>query len=412
MVTNFSLTYQLLILAILLVLLGIVLLNLHTLPKITDQNPQSAIRNPQYKVAILVPARNEEANIEDCLRSLLSQTYPSYEIWLYDDVSTDATLKIATRISEQHNSKLKTMPLNEVKGQNSKLHVVAGTADPPPGWLGKANACDQLYIAMREHSDPDYLLFTDADVRHEPEALSHAIAAAQATQAGLLSIFPRQTTLTWAERLAVPTMQHWAVYGILPLPLAFSSRTSLAFAAANGQFLLFTREAYKACGGHIAVRNQVLEDVGLARAVKRSGHRAILADGGPLVQTRMYDGFKGVWQGYSKNTYAFFGNSPFFLMLGVVILLALYVVPPVLVFYALLANRLTLDVFFLPLAQYLTAATIRFLLAIRFASRPLDALLHPLAILFLAAILLNSMRWALSGKSMWKGRVSSLDDRR
>ncbi len=213
-------------------------------------------------------------------------------------------------------------------------------------------------------------------------------------------------------------MQHWAVYGILPLPLplplpmAFSSRTGPAFAAANGQFLLFTCEAYKACRGHITVRDQVLEDVGLARAVKRSGHRAILADGGPLVQTRMYTGLKGVWQGYSKNTYAFFGNSPFFLMLGVIILLGLYVVPPVLVFYALLANRLTLELFYLPLAQYLTAATTRFLLAIRFANRPLDALLHPLSILFLAAILLNSMRWALSGKSTWKGRASSLDDGR
>ncbi len=129
------LIYQLLILAILLVLLGLTLINLHTLPKLTDQNPQSTIRNPQSSVAILAPARNEEAIIEACLRSLLSQTYPSYEIWLYDDASTDATLSIATRISEQHNSKLKTMPLNEVKGQNSKLHVVAGTADPPPaGW--------------------------------------------------------------------------------------------------------------------------------------------------------------------------------------------------------------------------------------------------------------------------------------
>src|SRR5205823_552294 len=135
--------------------------------------------------------------------------------------------------AQVHNSKLKT--------QNSKLHVVAATSGPPTGWLGKAHACHRLYQAMRERSGPDYLLFTDADVRYEPPALAHALATAQVTRAGLLSVFPRQTTLTWAERLAVPVMQHWVVFGILPLPLAFTPRPGPSFASGNSQLVLFTQ---------------------------------------------------------------------------------------------------------------------------------------------------------------------------
>ena len=140
-----------------------------------------------------------------------------------------------------------------------------------PGWLGKANACRQLAEAARG----DLLLFTDADVRHAPALLGHAVRRAGALDVGLLSIFPAQITGTWAERLIVPLMQHFAVYALLPLPLMRRLRAP-AFAAANGEFLLFRRAAYCACGGHAAVRRTVLEDVGLARAVKAGGlpHRA------------------------------------------------------------------------------------------------------------------------------------------
>jgi len=384
--------YQLLVLAVLLALLALIVVNLRVLPVLLAYDRTKG-EEPQPRVAVLVPARNEEANIEACLQCLLEQDYPNYEIWLYDDASTDDTLHIATRIAAAH---------------PAKIHVVPGTGGPPVGWLGKAHACHRLYQAMRERSDPDYLLFTDADVRHEPQALGHAVAAAGALGAGLLSVFPRQRTLTWAERLAVPVMQHWAVYGILPLPLAFTRRAGPAFAAANGQFMLFSREAYEACGGHTLVRDRILEDVALARAVKRSGHRAILADAGPLVSTRMYDSLAGVWQGYSKNAYAFFGYSPPFLVLGVIVLAALYVIPPATALYALLMSQVSLEWFYLPLAQYAAAAAARLLLSVRFAYRAPDSLLHPVSILFMIAICLNSMRWSLTGTGTWKGRTQRL----
>src|SRR4051812_46692190 len=301
------LIYQLLVLAVLLVLLALIVVNLRVLPVLLRYG-RIRVDELQPRVAVLVPARNEEANMEECLTSLLAQDYANYDVWLYDDESSDQTLQIAMRIAEDHNPKPKIW----VPAEPPRLNVVAGTEALPAGWLGKAYACHRLYRAMRERYNPEYLLFTDADVRHEPGALRHAVAAARAFDAGLLSVFPRQRTVTWSERLAVPVMQHWAVYGILPLPLAFTLETGPAFAAANGQFMLFTREAYEACGGHVAVRGEVLEDVALARAVKRSGHRALLADAGPLVSTRMYEGLGAVWRGFSEKTYAFFRYSPVF----------------------------------------------------------------------------------------------------
>lgn len=391
------LIYHLLVLAVLLSLLVMVVMNLLVLPDILKHRPGSGM-NESPSVAILVPARNEEANIEACLRSLLSQDYANYEVWLYDDASTDRTCEIANRVAEEFSSRFKV--------QSSKLHVVEGSVEPPPGWLGKANACHQLYGAMRAQAEPDYVLFTDADVRFASSALGHTVAAAQARGAGLLSVFPRQVTLSWAERLAVPILLHWAVYTFLPLPLAFTRRTGPAFAAANGQFMLFRREAYEVCGGHTAVRSEILEDVALARAVKGAGYHVILADGGLLIQTRMYSGHVEVWRGYSKNAYAFFGYSPFFLAVGIAVLGVLYIAPIAFTFYAILSNQQSAFLW-LPIGQYGVAVLSRMLLAMRFKYRLGDSLLHPMAVAFLIAICINSMWWSLTGRGGWKGRAAS-----
>jgi len=391
------LLYDLLTVATILALLGIVVVNLLLLPRLHDYPPAHQDGKALPSVTVLVPARNEEANIEACLRSLLSQDYPNLEIRLYDDASIDATYNIATSGAWRDNA------------NTTRLQVLHSTDDPPEGWLGKAHACHRLCMSLDLHPPPDYLLFTDADVRYEPTAISHAVALAQTSRAGLLSIFPRQETVTWAERLAVPLLQHWAVYAILPLPLAFTSPWP-AFSAANGQFMLFTREAYERCNGHAGVRSEILEDVALARAVKRAGYRAMLADGGPLVQTRMYTNAGDVWQGYSKNTYAFFGYNAILLAMGIVSLALVFVAPPLLALYALLSWQTTLELFYLPLALYLIAVLTRILLALRFAGRIADSFLNPVAVTYLVAILINSMLWRINGKSVWKGRSAA--DRR
>jgi chlorobactene glucosyltransferase len=173
--------------------------------------------------------------------------------------------------------------------------------------------------------------------------------------------------------------------------------------------MLFTRQAYEACGGHEAVKDQVLEDVGLARGVKRAGHRSVLADAGRSVHTRMYRSARDVWEGYSKNAFAFFGYSPFFLSVGLAVLAALYVLPVGFAVYGALSGNH--EVLYLALAQYAGAVVGRALLAARFGYRVVDALLHPVAVSYIMAIAVNSMRWALTGRGAWKGRPATVAGR-
>ena len=393
------LVYQAVILSVLLALLALLVINLLTLPTLSQDepdDPQSAIRGalwaPQSAfVSVLVPARNEAANIEACVRSLLAQDYSRWELLVLDDQSEDATGAILARLA----------------AEDGRLRVLPG-GPLLPGWLGKANACRQLAAAARG----DWLLFTDADTVHRPPALRRALALAEARQVGLLSLFPRQITGTWSERLVVPLM-HLAVYGLLPLS-AMRRLRSPAFAAANGQYLLVRRAAYDAAGGHATVRAQVLEDVALARAVKRAGHRIDLADGGDLVRTRMYRGAGEVWAGFSKNFFAFFNHSLPFLGVGLLGLTVLYVAPPL----WLLAGGTRAAIMGhvpsgaegwawlgLPLAQAGCGVAMRLLLAARFHFRLADAFLHPLSVALQIAIGLNSARLARRGGAVWKGRA-------
>lgn len=379
------LVYHAVVLAGVLALGGLLAVNLAVLPRIRRFPPLPDGMAPV--VSVLVPARDEAAHIAACVRGLLAQDYPTFEVLVLDDGSTDGTGAILAGLA----------------GQHPHLRVLPG-GPLLPGWLGKANACRQLAAAARG----DLLLFTDADVRHAPALLGHAVSALRALDVDLLSIFPTQITGTWAERLVVPLMQHWAVYGLLPLPLMRRLRTP-AFAAANGQFLLFRRAAYMACGGHGAVRAAVLEDVGLARAVKRAGGRIALADGGGLVTCRMYNGAREVWAGFSKNLFAFFNQSYLFLAVGLAAAAVFWVGPPLFGLAALPAALApstppaALAAAGLPLATYGGAGLARLALARRFGGRAGDAWLHPLGVVLLIAIGLNSAR----GGGVWKGRATN-----
>ena len=194
------------------------------------------------KLSILIPARNEAAVIGETVRDLLAQTCLNFELILLDDQSDDGTGRIAAQAA----------------GDDVRFRLVTG-APLPPGWLGKNWACHQLSQA----AGGQWLLFADADVRWAPNALLALLSLAQTEQAELLTVWPTQQTESWAERLVVPLMS-FAILCYLPiLPVHFTHWP--AFAAANGQCLLFRREAYDKVGGHTAVRNHVIEDVALAR---------------------------------------------------------------------------------------------------------------------------------------------------
>jgi len=233
------------------------------------------------KVAIVVPARDEEANIGACLRDLLAQDYPSshLRVLVADDHSEDATATIAQAIARDHPGV-----------------AVIQTPVLPPHWIGKSHAC---WIAAREAPDDvEWLCFVDADVRFERAALSSAVAAATIRGLDLLSLAPRQQLESFAERLVMPCGLYLLAFS---QDLRAVQSPKSRDATATGQFMLIRRAAYDAVGGHAAIRGDICEDVALARLIKRAGGRVILYDGGALISTRMYTGWRTMWPGLAKN---------------------------------------------------------------------------------------------------------------
>uniref|UniRef100_A0A7C4CBX0 Glycosyltransferase n=1 Tax=candidate division WOR-3 bacterium TaxID=2052148 RepID=A0A7C4CBX0_UNCW3 len=234
------------------------------------------------RVSVLVPARNEADSIAACVRSLLAQDYPDFELLVLDDNSADETGKLLARLT------------------SPRLRVLTGQT-LPEGWNGKPWACHQLARA----ADGELLLFTDADTIHRPDSLRLAVDAIEATGADMMTALIRNEVRTLGEQITVPFMV-WAIMSILPVRLAHTLRRSKAFAAASGKLLLFRRNAYATIGGHAAVRFEAAEDVALARAVKGANLRLRLVDAADCVSARMYDGFRTAASGFNKNFFAIF----------------------------------------------------------------------------------------------------------
>lgn len=256
-------------------------------------------------VSLLIPARNEAANLRAHLPLLLAQDYPRLEIVVLDDQSDDGTAELVEDFA---------------RSTPGRLRLVRG-ASPPPGWVGKCWACWQLAAEARG----ELLVFCDADVAAGPHAVSRTVALMQRYRAGAATAIPRLTTGSAAEAAVVPLVVQLPLAVLLPLALVPRTR-AVSLSAGNGQWLAFTREAYARVGGHEAVRGEVLEDVRLARIAKRAGVRLVAAAAPRDLSVRMYAGWNEVRAGFRKNVYALLGGRPatFVVGLGMFALAALY----------------------------------------------------------------------------------------
>lgn len=300
----------------------------------------------EVPVSVLVPARDEAHRIGGLLDTLPRHV----EVLVLDDGSTDATADLV----------------------RSRGFPVLPGQPLPPGWLGKPWACQQLADA----ATGEVLLFVDADVVLAPGAVEAAVAALDGLD--LVSPYPRQLA-DGPARLVQPLLQ-WSILTFLPLPLARrSSRPSLS--AANGQLLAVRRAAYDRAGGHAAVREQVVEDVALLRAVKRAGGRGGVVDGTALATTRMYGSWRDLVEGYGKSLHTVPAAVP-------VGLLVLYVLP-------WFSRR--------PAARIACAAGIlgRAATARRTGSPVADSVAHPVSVVLLCGLWLRSR---LVPRRTWKGR--------
>ncbi|HEV2643032.1 MAG TPA: glycosyltransferase family 2 protein [Candidatus Elarobacter sp.] len=268
--------------------------------------PELATLHDAPSLSVVVPARNEERNVERCVRSLLAQTLTDVEVIVVDDRSTDRTAAI----------------LAELAGEQPRLRIVPG--EPlPDGWVGKPWAVAQGERAARG----EWLLFTDADTWHAPHACASALAFARAHRADALTLWTYQELGTWSERAVLPTLLGMVLLASGPIA-QLNDPADRDHALANGQYVLVTRAAHDALGGFEALRGEIVEDVAFAHRLKADGRfRLVLADGHNIVRVRMYTSLRELWNGFSKNMYAGAKGDLRALSGGIAFLALLSVVP-------------------------------------------------------------------------------------
>ena len=322
-------------------------------------------RSTARRVSVLLPVRDEASRVEPCLRAVLAQQGVDLELVVLDDGSTDGTAEVVRRVC----------------AGDPRVRLLPGRS-LTPGWLGKPHACQQLADAAAHTSD--VLVFLDADVVLAPHAVAATVALLDDAQLDLACPYPRQEA-PGATRLVQPLLQ-WSWLTFLPVRLAERSpRPSLS--AANGQLLAVRRNAYERAGGHAAVKGEVVEDVALLQALKRTGGTGGVVDGTSLATTRMYDGWPELVQGYGKSLW----TVP---LPALALLAALYVVPPV---AALAGSRAGL-------VGYAAGVAGRLVAAHRTGGRLPDAALHPLSVVAVLTLAVRSRRDRASGRLTWKGR--------
>ncbi|MGZ3543296.1 MAG: glycosyltransferase [Vulcanimicrobiaceae bacterium] len=332
-------------------------------------------------LSVIVPARNEERQIERCVRSLLAQRYDDFEVIVVDDRSEDRTFEIVDRIALE----------------DARVRLVRG--EPlPAGWVGKPWALHQ----GAQHARGAWLLFTDADTFHEPAAAASAVSYAVDAELDVLSLLSRQELGSLAERALLPSILFTIAFAIGPLD-ALNDPRNRNVALLNGQYVLMRRDVHDAIGGHAAVRAQIAEDFELAHLLKREGYRTVLAGATDLVRTRMYRSAREIWSGFTKNLALGARGNPFALVAGVAALACISPLPEIVLARAVAKKDARGAALMLGAIALSTAAAE---IAMRRARFPAGSgLWLPAGMAATVAIAVNSALRFASGRGVdWRGR--------
>lgn len=341
-----------------------VLLNFLFRQKIAD----AGIQNHQL-ISVLIPARNEEANIGTTLDALHQIKSDHVEIIVFDDHSSDHTVQIVKQYSEK----------------DSRIQLIQSVC-LPSGWQGKNHACYQLSQQARGK----YFLFIDADVKLHGNILADAVAYLKNYELGLLSVFPRQIQKSIGEKMSVPIM-HYVLLTLLPLIFVRLSPFK-AHAAANGQFMLFDAETYKKLQPHLQCKASPVEDIAISRYYKEQKVKIACVTGEERIECKMYSSYNDALRGFSKNIFMFFGNIPVLAFLFW-FCAAAGIVP----FVVLHVNYVAVYVSVVILIQVLYAITSK---QNTFAT----ILFFPVHLFFMFHLMINGWVVQQTKKYTWKGR--------
>ncbi len=242
---------------------------------------KASATSPAPRISVIVAAKDEAGNIEACVRSILAQDWPSLELVVVNDRSTDDTLPILERLAREYGERLRVLTIRQL----------------PDGWGGQNHAISQgVQVARGE-----WLLFTDADCKLDaPDTVSTAYAEAEARRADILSIVPRMEAPTFWEQVYLPLC---CLVFMMRLRIGEVNQEDSSAAYANGAFMLVRRSAYESLGGHARVRDQLNDDIALAHLAKTEGYCLRIAGNADLVRTRMYGSARQAWNGWARNFY-------------------------------------------------------------------------------------------------------------
>ena len=317
-------------------------------------------------VSVLIPMRNEEANVKGCLSSVLAQKgLDTLEVIAIDDGSTDNTS-------------------NEVKAFPS-VELISGEKLPDK-WLGKLWACQQL----AEKSSGDYLVFVDADVRLSDYAVANSIS--KMGNWDFISPYPRQLTSGFVQKIFQPLLQ-WSWLSSVPLLIA-QKYSIKSMAVANGQFLIIKRDAYFKSGAHAGIKTEVLDDLMLARNLLKQGYKGGVAEASNIATCHMYKNKMELFKGYQKSLWKAFGSVP-----GTILAIALLIVTGILPIISTALGSTS------GLAAFGLITLSRMISSLRTGSLPNSAIFHPLAILMLLGLILFSWYGKITNTITWRDRT-------
>ncbi len=260
--------------------------------RVTTKKPKPFAAEEEPLVSVMIPTRNEENNIGECVKGLLEQEYQNYEILIIDDNSSDQTPQI----------------LADLEKEDSRVRIFKGKK-LKEGWFGKPYALQQL----SEEARGEYFLFVDADTRHTPLSISFSIYNTIYHKVDLFSAYPYHDCRKFGALLTIPIMY---VMTSIALPLPTIKYLKLARASfCLGQYFCMKAETFRAVDGFERVKHKITEDNALSKELKRSGFKSCFLDGKEYVSCKMYSNYREAFNGFAKNIYSELAFSPFIFFL-------------------------------------------------------------------------------------------------
>ncbi len=374
--------YQYIVSGLVALILINLIINMIFFKNTRNFNLPSRFKDSPPLISILIPARNEESNINRLLFSLIKQDYKNLEILVLDDNSIDSTAAVVKRMA------LKDPRIKLIEGARLE-----------EGWLGKSWACHQL----ASHASGQYFIFTDADTLHFPDSVSKALATMVQNNLDGISAYPKQIMVTFTERMLVSFIG-MGLFTMFPLVLIKKTKGKF-FSTGIGQFFMFKKEAYFESGGHESVKAEILEDVHLSKRIKAAGFSYMVFDGSSNIFCRMYKNSRDAVSGFSKFIFAAFDYNGFSEAIAIAFYSILFLVPFILLPISLIFEWSKILVI-LSIIQVFLVFIIKIIISLRFKERIFDIFLTPVSLCYIIAIAVNSYIQVRFRKGVyWKGRV-------